>query len=340
MTQARPTQPIGLYDPAFEHDACGVGFVADIRGRRSHQIVLDADQVLRNMDHRGACGCEANTGDGAGILTALPHEFLREVAKEELGLDLPAPGRFAAGNVFLPTDPKERAHAKRTFERIIAEQGQTFLGWRTVPVDPDGADIGPTARASCPAIEQLFVAAAPGLDQESFERQLYVIRKRSGTALRSDARLRQREMVYVCTLSTRVLVYKGMLTPGQLLSFYPDLRHWQYKSHLAMVHSRFSTNTFPSWDRAQPLRCMSHNGEINTLRGNVGSMNDREGVLKSERFGEELSKVYPVCEPFASDSGNFDNVLELLLMGGRTLPEAMMIMIPEAWQKDPAMSAE
>ncbi|MCB9637126.1 MAG: glutamate synthase subunit alpha, partial [Sandaracinus sp.] len=340
MTQARPTQPIGLYDPAFEHDACGVGFVADIRGRRSHQIVLDADQVLRNMDHRGACGCEANTGDGAGILTALPHEFLREVAKEELGLDLPAPGRFAAGNVFLPTDPKERAHAKRTFERIIAEQGQTFLGWRTVPVDPDGADIGPTARASCPAIEQLFVAAAPGLDQESFERQLYVIRKRSGTALRSDARLRQREMVYVCTLSTRVLVYKGMLTPGQLLSFYPDLRHWQYKSHLAMVHSRFSTNTFPSWDRAQPLRCMSHNGEINTLRGNVGSMNDREGVLKSERFGDELSKVYPVCEPFASDSGNFDNVLELLLMGGRTLPEAMMIMIPEAWQKDPAMSAE
>ncbi len=341
MTQAaRPTQPIGLYDPAFEHDACGVGFVADIRGRRSHQIVLDADQVLRNMDHRGACGCEANTGDGAGILTALPHEFLREVAKEELGLDLPQPGRFAAGNVFLPTDPKERAHAKRTFERIVAEQGQPFLGWRVVPVDPDGADIGPTARASCPAIEQLFVAAAPGLDQDAFERQLYVIRKRAGTALRSDARLRQREMVYVCTLSTRVLVYKGMLTPNQLLTFYPDLRHWQYKSHLAMVHSRFSTNTFPSWDRAQPLRCMSHNGEINTLRGNVGSMNDREGVLESELFGDELSKVYPVCEPFASDSGNFDNVLELLLMGGRTLPEAMMIMIPEAWQKDPAMSAE
>ncbi|MBX3250046.1 MAG: glutamate synthase large subunit [Myxococcales bacterium] len=335
-----PPGKVGLYDPSFEHDACGVGFVADVRGRRSHQIVLDADQVLRNMDHRGACGCEANTGDGAGILTALPHEFLREVAAKELGVELPEPGRFAAGNIFLPTDPGERAHCKRTFERIIGEQGQTFVGWRTVPVDPDGADIGPTARASCPAIEQLFVAAADGLDQDAFERQLYIIRKRAGTALRSDARLRQREMVYVCTLSTRVLVYKGMLTPGQLSSFYPDLRRWSYKTHLAMVHSRFSTNTFPSWDRAQPLRCMSHNGEINTLRGNVGSMNDREGVLRSELFGDELAKVYPVCEPFASDSGNFDNVLELLLMGGRSLPEAMMIMIPEAWQKDASMSEE
>ena len=330
----------GLYDPANEHDSCGVGFVADIRGRRSHQIVLDADQVLRNMDHRGACGCEANTGDGAGILTALPHEFLLKVAEKELGVELPEPGRFAAGNVFLPINARERAHAKRTFERIIREQGQTFVGWRPVPIDPDGADIGPTARASMPFIEQLFVAAGDDVSEQEFERQLYVIRKRAGTALRSDARLRQSEMVYVCTLSTRVIVYKGMLTPGQLLAFYPDLQDWSYKSHLAMVHSRFSTNTFPSWDRAQPLRCMSHNGEINTLRGNVGSMKDRERVVKSPHFGDDLKKCFPIAEPFASDSGNFDNVLEFLLMGGRSLPRAVMMMIPEAWQKDPEMSPE
>jgi len=330
----------GLYDPNFEHDACGVGFVAHVRGERSHQIVLDADQVLRNMAHRGACGCEVNTGDGAGILTALPHEFLRKVARDELDARLPEPGRFAAGNVFLPTDPRERAHCKRTFERIVREQGQRVVGWRVVPTDPEGADIGPTAKASMPAIEQLFVAAADGVEPDEFERQLYVIRKLAGTALRADARLRQSELVYVCTLSTRVIVYKGMLTPEQLLPFYPDLADWSYRSHLAMVHSRFSTNTFPSWDRAQPLRCMSHNGEINTLRGNVSSMTDRERVVRSELFGADLEKCFPIAEPFTSDSGNFDNVLELLLMGGRTLPHAMMMMVPEAWQKDPAMTPE
>ncbi|MEM9072963.1 MAG: glutamate synthase central domain-containing protein, partial [Myxococcota bacterium] len=330
----------GLYDPRFEHDACGVGFVADIRGRRSHQIVLDADQVLRNMDHRGACGAEVNTGDGAGILTALPHEFLAKVAKDELGETLPAPGRFAAGNVFLPNDPAERRHCKRTFERIIREQGQRVVGWRTVPIDPEGADLGPTALASMPAIEQLFVAAADDITTKHFERQLYVIRKRAGTSLRRDARLREGSTVYVCTLSTKVIVYKGMLTPGQLLPFYPDLADWSYKSHLAMVHSRFSTNTFPSWDRAQPLRCMSHNGEINTLRGNVGSMHDRERVVQSQLFGDDMEKCFPVAEPTASDSGNFDNVLEFLLMGGRSLPSSVMMMIPEAWQKDASMSAQ
>ena len=335
-----PSDSVGLYDPAFEHDACGVGFVADIKGRRSHQIVRDADQVLRNMSHRGATGAESNTGDGAGMLTALPHEFLRKVAQDELGATLPEPGRFAAGNVFLPVDPSERAHAKRTFERMVREQGQRIVGWRPVPVDPDAADLGPTARMSMPAIEQLFVAAADGLDEESFERQLYIVRKRAGTALRSDARLREGGMVYVCSLSTRVLVYKGMLTPEQLMPFYPDLSDWSYRSHLAMVHSRFSTNTFPSWDRAQPLRCMSHNGEINTLRGNANSMLDRQAKLSSPLFGDDLQKCFPIVEPMASDSGNFDNVLELLLMGGRSLPWAMMMMIPEAWQKNKAMSKE
>ncbi|MFK8004385.1 MAG: glutamate synthase large subunit [Polyangiales bacterium] len=336
--------PHGLYDPAFEHDACGVGFVASLKRERSHQIIVDADRVLRSMAHRGASGAEANSGDGAGILTGLPHELLARVALDELGVTLPPPGRYAAGNVFLPQDREERAHCKRTFERIIAEQGQTFLGWRVVPTDPKGADLGPTARQSMPAIEQLFVGS--GIPKETlegdaeFERQLYIIRKAAGTALRSDARLRQSEKVYVCTLSPRVIVYKGMLTAEQLRTFYPDLSDWSFKSHLAMVHSRFSTNTFPTWDRAQPLRCMSHNGEINTLRGNVNSMHDRERVLHSERFGDELPKCFPIAEPFQSDSGNFDNVLEMLWMGGRSLPAAMMMMIPEAWQKDPSMSAE
>ncbi|MEM1415193.1 MAG: glutamate synthase large subunit [Myxococcota bacterium] len=337
---ATPPVAHGLYDPRFEKDACGVGFVADIRGRRSHQTVLDGDTVLRRMEHRGACGSEVNTGDGAGILTALPHELLVARARDDLGLTLPEPGRFAAGNVFLPVDARERAHCKRTFERIVREQGLAPAGWREVPIDPDGADIGPSARASMPAIEQLFVVAPEGLARDAFERQLYVVRKRAGTALRKDARLRESQKVYVCSLSTRVIVYKGMLTPTQLFPFYPDLSDWQYRSHLAMVHSRFSTNTFPSWERAQPLRTMSHNGEINTLRGNVASMNDREGLLESELFGGDLEKCFPIAEPSTSDSGNFDNVLELLLMGGRSLPEAVMMMVPEAWQKDRAMSPE
>jgi glutamate synthase (NADPH/NADH) large chain len=327
-----------LYDPRFEHDACGVGLVVDIAGRRSHQIVLDAEEVLKNMHHRGATGAEHNTGDGAGISTGLPHSFLRKVARRDLDVDLPEVGRFAAGNVFLPRDADERRHVKWTFERVTREQGQCVLGWRPVPIDLDGADVGATARAHMPEIEQLFVAAGADVTEPDFERALYVIRKRAGTALRNDARLREAARVYVCTLSTRVLVYKGMLTPHQLVPFYPDLADWDYRSHMAMVHSRFSTNTFPSWSRAQPLRCMSHNGEINTLRGNVNSMNDRESALASPLFGDDLPKLFPIAEPATSDSGNFDNVLELLLMAGRSLPEAIMMMIPEAWQKDASMS--
>ena len=333
----------GLYDPQNEKDACGVGFVAHVKGVRSHQIVLDADEVLRNMDHRGACGCEANTGDGAGILTALPHELLAKVGKRDLGVsELPPLGQLAAGNFFLPTDPEERTHSKGFVERTVREQGQKVIGWRRVPTDPDGADIGPTARASMPVIEQLLVAAQGPYaeDQERFERQLFVIRKFCSNSLRTDARLRQREMFYACSLSSRLMVYKGMLTPGQLLKFYPDLQDWAYKTHLAMVHSRFSTNTFPSWDRAQPLRLMSHNGEINTLRGNVNSMNDREHNVSTELFNGSMKRLFPICEPDTSDSGNFDNVLELLRLGGRSLPEAVMMMIPEAWQKDDAMPPE
>jgi glutamate synthase (NADPH/NADH) large chain len=327
----------GLYDPAYEKENCGVGFVAHIKGERSHQIVLDAIHVLCRMNHRGACGCEENTGDGAGILTALPQEFLAKVVKRDLGADLPAPGRFGAGLVFLPTEESQRRRCKQEVERIVSEQGQTIVGWRQVPVDPDGADVGPTARRSMPHIEQLVIAAGNGLGGDEFERQLYIIRKRSSNLLRRDASLTQAKQFYICSLSTKVMIYKGMLTADQVMPFFPDLADPDYTSHLAMVHSRFSTNTFPSWDRAQPLRFMSHNGEINTLRGNQNWMTAREGMAASPLFGEDTAKLFPIMEPDCSDSGNFDNALEFLLMGGRTLQESVMMMIPEAWQKHETM---
>ncbi len=330
-------QQQGLYDPAQEHDACGVGFVAHIKGERSHQILLDAETVLRNMDHRGACGCEQNTGDGAGILTALPHEFLAKVVQADLGVELPEPGKFAAGNVFLPQDAREREQCKETVNRLIEAQGQKLVGWRKVPVDSDGADIGPTARAGEPHIEQLVIAAREGVTGEAFERQVYLIRKQASNQLRRDKSLGQAKMFYICSLSTKVIIYKGMLTTEQLFKYYPDLADESFTSHLAMVHSRFATNTFPSWDRAQPLRFMSHNGEINTVRGNANWMFARQGVVESPLFGDELPKLFPIIEPDCSDSGTFDNVLEFLLMNGRTLQEAVMMMIPEAWQNHATM---
>jgi len=330
----------GLYDPANEHDSCGVGFVAHIKGQRSHQILLDAEEVLRNMDHRGACGCEANTGDGAGILTALPHEFLQKVVRADLGVELPEPGRFAAGNVFLPQIETERAQCKATIEELIAAQGQKLVGWRPVPTDKKKANIGPTAEAAEPCIEQLVIAATEGVEESDFERFLYLIRKQASHRLRTDDSLTQSKMFYVCSLSAKVIIYKGMLTTDQLFNYFPDLADPDFTSHLAMVHSRFSTNTFPSWDRAQPCRFMSHNGEINTLRGNVNWMHAREGMIQSDLFGDDLAKLFPVVEPDCSDSGTFDNVLEFLLMSGRTLQESVMMMVPEAWQNHDQMSEE
>jgi glutamate synthase (NADPH/NADH) large chain len=327
----------GLYLPEFEHDSCGVGFVAHIKGKRSHKIIEDADHLLCRMDHRGARGAEPNTGDGAGMLTALPHEFLAKVAKQAFGVSLPSPGRFAAGVVFLPTDEAERERCKSVVAEICAEEGQVLVGWRAVPTNADAADLGSGAREAAPHIEQLFVAAADGCEGDAFERKLYLLRKRASHRLRGDSTLRQSKQFYVCSLSSKVLIYKGMLTPGQLLNFYPDLRDPDYTTHLAMVHSRFSTNTFPSWDRAQPNRFMSHNGEINTLRGNENWMRARQGVMKSELFGDSLKNLFPIAEPDCSDSGVFDNVLEFLLMTGRTLQESIMMMIPEAWQKNELM---
>jgi glutamate synthase (NADPH/NADH) large chain len=329
----------GLYRPDQEHDRCGVGFVAHVKGQRSHEIIRDADHLLCRMDHRGARGAETNTGDGAGILTALPHEFLAKIAKREFGVELPAPGKYAAGVVFLPTDAAERERCKAVVAEICAEERQKLVGWRRVPTEPDNADLGESARAASPEIEQLFVAAGDGLDGDAFERRLYLIRKRASHRLRGDKTLKQAKLFYICSLSSKVLIYKGMLTPGQLMVFFADLNDPDYTSHLAMVHSRFSTNTFPSWDRAQPNRFMSHNGEINTIRGNENWMVARQGVLKSELFGASLSKLYPIVEPDCSDSGVFDNVLEFLLMTGRSLQESVMMMIPEAWQKNELMAA-
>ncbi len=328
---------IGLYDPAFEHESCGVGFVAHIKGIKSHSIMDDAYKALQSMDHRGAVGAEENTGDGAGILTALPDRFLRRVIAEESGELLPSSGSYGTGIVFLPRDPAEKKKCREVIEQIILDQNQRVICWRQVPVRSNFAKLGSIAAASEPHMEQVIVAASSKLSQYAFERILYIIRKRATHQLRADSSLKQRDMFYICSLSSMLIVYKGMLRTSQLMPYFSDLTDPDYESHLAMFHSRFSTNTFPSWDRAQPQRLMAHNGEINTLRGNLNWMRAREGVMESETFGRNLRKLFPIVEPDCSDSGSFDNVLEFLLMDGRALPEAMMTMIPEAWQKHHSM---
>ena len=329
-------QATGLYDPQFEHENCGVGFVAHIKGVRSHQIVEDAARILGHMDHRGACGCESNTGDGAGMLTALPHRFLQRVARQEPGVELPPAGQYAAGIVFLPQDVQQREECRKTVEQLIAQQGQVCLGWRVLPVDYDAADIGRSARACAPFMEMLFIGAAEGLAQDAFERQLFIIRKLASHRLRNSS-LSQALLFYICSLSTKLIIYKGMLTSWQVLPFFPDLQAADYESHLAMVHSRFATNTFPSWDRAQPLRFMAHNGEINTVKGNSNWMFARQGMMQSDLFGEDIRKLFPIIEPHTSDSGCFDNALEMLYHSGRKLQEIVMMMVPEAWQNHQTM---
>lgn len=327
----------GLYDPQYEHDACGVGFVVDLKGRRSHDIVQKAVQVLLNLQHRGACGCEKNTGDGAGILVQMPHRFLAEQC-DRLQIRLPEPGAYGVGMVFLPTDPAQREQCKHIFEQVVREEGQVVLGWRTVPTN--NAPIGPTARQVEPAMRQIFIAAqglpSLGLD---FERKLYVIRKRVETAIRESS-LPQRNMFYVPSLSYKTLIYKGMLNSDQLTQYYPDLLDPALESALAMVHSRFSTNTFPNWARAHPYRYLSHNGEINTLRGNVNWMHARQSMFESKQFGPDMKKVLPIIDESGSDSAMFDNALELLVLADRSLPHAMMMMIPEPWTGHESMSSE
>ena len=324
----------GLYDPANEHDACGVGFVVNIRGEKSHQIVRSGLEILVNLAHRGACGCDPLTGDGAGILTQIPHDFFAAKA-QELGFALPAPGEYGIGTIFLPRDEAERRHCLERFEAIVAEEDQEFLGWRDVPIDNNV--LGQTARDVEPVIRQMFVARGAKTPLDMLEWKLYVIRKRHANEIRKSD-LTQKEYCYVPSFSSRVMIYKGLLLAEQVERFYADLADERFVSALALVHQRYSTNTFPTWDLAHPFRYLAHNGEINTLRGNVNWMHARESMFASERYGDDLKKICPVCIAGASDSAVFDNALELLVLTGRSLPEAMSMLIPEPWQNHESMS--
>ncbi|OIO97107.1 MAG: glutamate synthase subunit alpha [Anaerolineae bacterium CG2_30_64_16] len=318
-----------LYDARREHDACGVGFVADIHGRRSHQILRHALTALANMRHRGACGCEPNTGDGAGVLLQTPHAFLATACAAQ-DIALPEPGAYGVGMVFLPPDPDQRRACEAILEKTVREAGQQVLGWRTVPTN--GASLGATARSREPIVRQLFIGRDQQItDDMAFERKLYVIRRHAERAVR-QADLPGGDRCYIASLSHRTIVYKGMLTATQLEAFYPELRDPAMDTALALAHSRFSTNTFPSWERAQPFRYAMHNGEINTLRGNVHWMNARQATLASDLFGPDLPDLFPIMDPDGSDSAMFDNALELLVLGGYPLAHAIMMMIPEPWE--------
>ncbi len=318
--RSRPTERIGLYDPAFEHDACGVAFVARLDATKSHETISRAALALENLEHRGAAGADAKTGDGAGILLQLPDRFLRAVLAEEL----PPEGAYGVAMCFLPQDEPRRRELEEFLVRTVEEEGQRVVCWRDVPVDSD--HVGTVAGEIAPVIRQLVVAASAELagDQDAFERKLYVIRRVAELAAGAD--------LVIPSFSSRTLIYKGMLTAPQVTGYYPDLRDERVESALALVHSRYSTNTFPSWELAHPYRLIAHNGEINTLQGNRNWMRARESQLASELFGDDLRKVLPVVRPGGSDSATFDNVLELLMLAGRSLPHAVMMMIPEAYE--------
>ncbi len=320
----QPPKAVGLYDPRFEHDACGVGMVARLDNRPTHEVIAQAIGALENLEHRGASGADPTTGDGAGILMQMPDELLRAVA----GFELPPPGRYGVLMCFLPLAAEECTRLRELLERTVLAEGQRVLGWREVPVDP--ACTGRTAGACRPAIWQLFIGWGGGLeepfDQDAFERKLYVIRRVCELDPAAAG-------LYVTSSSSRTVNYKGMLISNQLAGFYPDLRDPRVKSAMALVHSRFSTNTFPSWELAHPYRVICHNGEINTVMGNVSWMRARESELHSELFGEDLAKILPVVKAGDSDSATFDRVLELLLLAGRSLPHAVMMMIPEAFRE-------
>ncbi|KAK0674475.1 putative glutamate synthase [NADPH] [Cercophora samala] len=334
----------GLYDPSLEKDACGVGFACHIKGKPSHKIVSDARNLLCNMTHRGAVGSDARDGDGAGVMTSIPHKFFVKNFEREEGIKLPPLGQYAVGNLFFKPDPETLQESKRQLEDIAESLGLRVLGWRELPVD--STLLGPAAASREPTILQPFVVLqsaygsgnapeitdADKFDDRLFERQLYVLRKRATRTVGLQ------NWFYICSLSNKNIVYKGQLAPVQVYQYYHDLVNADYEAHFALVHSRFSTNTFPSWDRAQPLRWAAHNGEINTLRGNKNWMRAREGVMQSDIFGDELEDLYPVVEDGGSDSAAFDNVLELLTINGvLSLPEAVMLMVPEAWQGNSAM---
>ncbi|MFH1189589.1 MAG: glutamate synthase large subunit [Candidatus Omnitrophota bacterium] len=327
----------GLYDSALEHDSCGVGFVCDIKGKRSYDIVLKGIEVLERLSHRGAVGADPRTGDGAGLLIQLPHKFLlKECAKA--GIELPEPGLYGAGTVFLPTDAEERKICRDIFEKAIAEEAQELLGWRDIPVN--AAAIGESAKHTMPFMAQVFIGRGAGVkDDPAFERKLYIIRKQAESGVRSSS-ISQGSFFYITNLSTRTLGYKGLLMPSQLKDFYPDLKDESIESSLCLVHSRYSTNTFPTWDLAQPFRFLAHNGEINTLRGNINWMSARERLLASPLFGSDIERLKPVIVRGGSDSATIDNVFELLVLSGRSIEHAIMMLIPAAWENDRSMDRE
>jgi glutamate synthase (ferredoxin) len=318
----------GLYDPLFEHDSCGVGFIVDMHGRKSHTIVRSALQVLINLEHRGAKGCEVNTGDGAGITMQIPDRFLR-IEAGKLGINLPEPGRYGVGMVFLPKNADSRKRCEELLAEAVARTGQTVLGWRDVPTN--NSPIGNSAKAVEPVFRQIFISAADGVkDRLDFERKLYLIRRRAENAV-AASKIKEGNYFYLSSLSCSTLIYKGMLSAEQMETYFPDLGNPLVESALAVVHQRFSTNTFPSWPLAHPFRYISHNGEINTLRGNINWMKARERQFKSDLYGDDVQDLLPILNEAGSDSAILDNALEMLTMCGRSLPHAVMMLIPEAW---------
>ncbi len=315
----------GLYDPAFEHDACGIALVADMAGRRSHDVVAKGITALEHLAHRGASGAEEATGDGAGILIQLPHAFLRQ----SVAFELPGEGRYAAGLVFLPVEPEDRAKAQAQIESIAAEEGLDVLGWREVPTD--SSDLGATAISGMPHFAMVFVTPAgetPEADPVGADRLCFCLRKRVENEVAGT---------YLPSLSCRTIVYKGMLTPEQLKKFFPELSDERLDSAVALVHSRFSTNTFPSWALAHPFRYVAHTGEITTVRGHRNWMRAREALLQSDLIPGNISRLFPICDPHGSDSSSFDEVLELLHLLGRSLQHSVLMMIPEAWESHSLM---
>ena len=327
----------GLYAPSHEHDACGVGFVANIKGRASHALVQQALLILYNLDHRGAVGADPLCGDGAGILIQIPDAFYRdELAKQ--GIDLPPPGEYGVGMIFLPREHASRLACEQELERTVRAEGQVVLGWRNVPVDRD-MPMSPLVREREPVIRQIFIGrGADVMVPDALERKLYVIRKTASHKIQA-LKLKHGKEYFVPSMSTRTIVYKGLLLADQVGHYYADLRDPRVVSAIALVHQRFSTNTFPSWELAHPYRLIAHNGEINTVKGNFNWIRAREGVMSSPVLREDLGKLFPLIYEGQSDTACFDNALELLLMSGYPLAHAVMMMIPEAWEQHTLMDA-
>ena len=326
----------GLYDPRNEHDACGIGFVAHIKGTPSHDIIQKGIQILIQLTHRGACGCDKDTGDGAGLLIQIPHRFFEREART-LGFTLGRAGEYGVGMIFLPVEPHQRLKCEGILEQIVREEGLSVLGWRDTPTN--GNAIGRVARVSQPYIQQIFIGGAAGMPQDVLERKLYVIRKRAEKEVGATD-LSQKNYFYIPSLSARTIIYKGLLLAPQIAQFYPELTDPDFQSALCLVHQRFSTNTFPTWQLAHPFRYVAHNGEINTVKGNINWMHARQSILESELFGKDIDKLFPIHGEGVSDSAAFDNVLELLVQSGRSLPHAVAMLIPEAWSSNPHMNAD